>query len=272
MAVVVFDEFDRAGKQPSELGDLRTVRLDAPGELLDAGYRLLEHVFDPAVLDAKSTYVELLSPGGLQLDGFKLLCLAGLFECDGANVMAGMAAGNLMWIDRETRTLQLAIGNIATSPGLKAAGFRGVGSTLLAAAFDFAQAEASSQGGEVAYSVAEAEPESLGFWTKRGYLWPRGVEYLQPPLEFEEDGRRIYDEVPETLLVRPLGASDPQSIDADVLRKIVLGIYRNWAIETNRSLLSAEAIAAAEAYVMNDVFPKVDATIPRHGRVPLTNP
>jgi hypothetical protein len=272
MADFLIDDCLSANDLPLSVRELKLLRLETPGPMLDAGYELLTRAFDPAVVDSKDTYEELLSKDGLRLDGFPLICMAAYFARGRDRLLAGHLAGNLMWIDREKRLLQLAIGNIATSPALLQRNVRGVGTALWQAAIATAKEEAIKPSGRLAYSVAEAEADSLGFWRKRGYLQPAGVCYLQPPLEFDEHGERIHDEVPETFLIRPLGNSNVQSIDAGTLRQMVLAIYRNWCLETNRGTLSPAALKTAEAYVMKRVFPKVDTTIAKTGEIPLLVP
>jgi hypothetical protein len=168
--------------------------------------------------------------------------------------------------------LQLAIGNVASSPALRQRKFKGVGTSVLNFAVECGQVAAASKAGELAYIVAEAESESLGFWRKLGFLWPEAVRYLQPPLEFDDRGIAILREVPETLLVRPLNAQRSDIIECDVVRKIVRSIYRNWCIETNRRKLLPHALAAAERYVWEHVFSQTNATIPQAGFVRLMPP
>src|SRR4029079_11028980 len=105
----------------------------------------------------------------------------------------------------------------------------------------------------VHYSTSEAEPESLQFWAKMGYRWPEGVNYLQPPLEFDDDGNPVYEEVSETLLIYPLKA-DSASIDVSDLRDIIKTIYWNWGIRPSLRKLNADALASATRYVMEKVF------------------
>jgi ribosomal protein S18 acetylase RimI-like enzyme len=268
---ILFDDFRGTSAPKPEIGALKLVRVDAPGARLDAAYDLLTRVFDLAVIDTKETYVNLLSPDRLCLDGFSAICVAAYFEHDRHELLAGFLSSNLMWIDRSTGFVQLAIGNIATSPALRDIGLRGVGNALWHAAIAFGESEATTQQGVLAYSVAEAEPESLGFWKKLGYLYPHGVDYWQPPLEFRENGEKVRDEVKETLLIRPLTGQSHDSVDAHVLRQMILAIYRNWCIETNRPRLSKVALDNAERYVMKKVFTEVNKTIPQNGKIRLVD-
>ena len=192
---------------------------------MDASYELLARVFDPAVVDSKETYVDLLSPGGLCLDGFPVICVAAYFDYEGYELLAGFLSSNLMWIDPAAELLQLAIGNIATSPRLRKMGIRGVGTAVWNEAIEVASVTARSCSAELAYSIAEAEADSLGFWRKLGYLWPNGLKYLQPPLAFDAAGKPIHVEVPETFLVCPLGNRRHDNIETGVLQQMILARY-----------------------------------------------
>jgi hypothetical protein len=272
VACILFDDYVQREKSNPELGTLSLVRLREANGMLDVCYELFRRVFNPAVLDSKSTYLDLLSPDGLRLDGFAPICVAAYFQLGGVKVVVGFLASNVMWIDQEQKLLQLAIGNVASSPALRQTGFKGVGTSVLNFAVECGQGEAAMKTGELAYMVAEAESESLGFWRNLGFLWPDGVRYMQPPLEFDDRGVANLKEVPETLLVRPLNSRKSDLIECDIVRKIVLSIYRNWCIETNRRKLSPPALAAAESYVLEHVFSQTNATIPKAGFVRLRPP
>lgn len=268
---ILFDDLLDAPRFIPDVRALKVERIDEPGTRLDVAYNLLARVFDPAVLDSKQTYLEQLSSGGLCLDGFPLICVAALFEHGSEEILAGFLSSNLMWIDRSKGLLQLAIGNIGTSPKLIETGFRGVGTALLNSAIELGKSFASSCSAELSYSVAEAELASLGFWKKRGYLWPEGLKYLQPPLEFDASGDPIHEEVPETFLCLPLAKQSSDTIETSVLRQMIQSIYRNWCIEKNRAELSPDALRRAEKYVLDRVFNQVVGTIGNQQTLRLVN-
>jgi hypothetical protein len=157
----------------------------------------------------------------------------------------------------------LAVGNIVTSPYMRKLGVRGIGTALSDAAARIAAEKCKERGGKLIYSVAEAEPESLGFWRKRGFLWPQGVQYLQPSLEFDEAGSPVHKEMPETLLLAP-------TVEPEVLRDVIRTIYENWCLSAHRSTLPSEAMRRAESYVMEQVFDEVNKTIPNES-IPLVD-
>jgi hypothetical protein len=270
MSVVLFDDIPHHLAFTPDIGALKIARIEGPGRRLDAAYELLARVFDPAVLDSKDTYVDLLSPGGLQLDGFPIICVAAYFEHGGQELIVGVSASNLMWIDRSAGMLQLAIGNIATSPQLHAMKFRGIGTALLERSIEVANSLANRHSADLAYSVAEAEANSRRFWRKSDYFFVEGLQYLQPPLEFDSSGNPIHDAVPETFMVRPLSAHSREYIRVEVIRQMIVAIYRNWCIETNRHRLSHIALQKAETFVLQEVFNRVSGTLPVCGTARLT--
>lgn len=259
MRSILFDEY-QLPFDPAATG-LEVSRLSEIGPRLDVAYGLLRQVFDEVIVEPKRTYLEMLVPDGLAPDGFRALCTVAAFPAGDAELIAGFLSANLMGIDRSRKSALLAIGNIATSPALRRQGFKGVGTALCRAAVEFAQREVADRQSELAYLACDAEVASIEFWRKLDYLQPLGLQYLQPPLEFDADGRPIHPEVPETLLVCPQGKRSRQSIDAMLLRDMIRAMYRNWSLETNRSRLSTSAFRAAESYVMERVFPRVAETI-----------
>lgn len=105
---------------------------------------------------------------------------------------------------------------------------------------------------------------------KLGYRWPEGVKYFQPPLEFDDRGDPVYEEVPETLVLHPLN-SKANSIDARELRDIVRSIYWNWCIRPSEGKLGDAAMTRATQYVMQRVFARTAATIAEHGSIRLVD-
>ena len=69
MADFLIDDCFSTNDLPLDVRELKLVRLETPGPMLDVGYELLTRAFDPAVVDSKDTYEELLSMDGLRLDG-----------------------------------------------------------------------------------------------------------------------------------------------------------------------------------------------------------
>jgi hypothetical protein len=264
MAIRLIDESTASASLG--IADLKIEPVVQRGPLLDVSYNLLERVFDPSVIDPIEFYYEELA-GQEGADSVPIF-LAAYFQDGADKLVAGFNSSTLMRLQRHPDVFMLAVGNVATSPRLKEAGFRGVGTTLLNAAVEMTAAKAQELGGRLRFSITEAEPASLGFWRKRGFRWPKGIRYLQPPLDFHDDGSPVYPEVAETLLVAP--CDEMQSIDPAVLRDAITTIYENWSLKLHRATLAPEAMRKAEAYVMTNVFGQVDATI-AHESIPLVD-
>ena len=177
-------------------------------------------------------------------------------------LIAGFLSSDVMWLDHPTGAAILAIGNIGTSPLLKGDGLRGVGTALLERAIAIAQEELSQDGKELLCVATEAEPASLGFWKKRGFLWAQGCHYLQPPLEWDDEGAPVHEEVPETLLMAPVQMS-ADSAAPSLVRSIIVAIYDNWCLRVWRGHLLPAGMARAQEYVMGRVLGKVMATMPK---------
>jgi hypothetical protein len=243
-------------------------RVDAADELLDASHELLMQVFDPSVVDPKSVFVDAVTDRTGVFRDFSPQFFAGVFVHGGHEWLAGFISSDLMRMSESSSKIQLAIGNIATCSRLREIGMRGVGSALWRAAVQSATETTRRESLDLAYSTAEAEPASLPFWAKLGYLWPQGVKYFQPPLEFDEHGVPEYEEVPETLLIHPLGGS-ARAIDARELRDMITAIYWNWGVRPSIRALNDAALLRAKEYAMGRVLGKTFSSLPHTGPVPL---
>jgi hypothetical protein len=267
MGVRLLDDSANIDVQRLRIDDLIIRRVDAVGELLDASHKLLKSVFDTAVIDGKDVYIDAINDDSGTFRDFPPIFLASVFHQKGNDFVAGFISADIMLLGGSTKT-QLAIGNIATAPRLRELQFRGVGSKLWHAAFLAAEEEVQRANKRLDFSSSEAESASLPFWAKLGYRWPKGIKYFQPPLEFDDRGDPVYEEVAETLLIHPLkGASD--SIDAGDLRELIKSIYWNWGIRPSLRKLNPEALAAATKYVMELTFARTMASIPVRGSIPL---
>lgn len=75
--------------------------------------------------------------------------------------------------------------------------------------------------------VCESEKRSLGFWDKKGFLWPVGSSYFQPPIAFDNStGKGLYNEVRETLDIKPRNGK--KTMRRELLTDIVRTIYYYW--------------------------------------------
>jgi hypothetical protein len=257
--------------------ELRFKVVAEPDSWLTVCYDLLSSQFGPEVLDPLPSYADGLVMDRLGSHPFPFLLMAAYFEDSGKARVAGVVSGSVMRIERRgakrggraAPEFFFAIGNQATSPVLRSAGIKGVGTRLWRRAVAQAGSIAKGLHGRLAYSFLEAENDSVGFWDRMGYRWPKDVSYWQPPLEWDENGDFLHPEVPEIPMLKPLGVADKRAIDRRLLYDIIATVYRNWALAGHREVLSAEAMQRAEAYVMGSLLGRVDTRMPRTPRIPL---
>jgi hypothetical protein len=252
-------------------GDLHVRQVHESDAWLCAAYEILAAQFDSRELDPLERYVEWLQ---LHRDGkhpFPPLMLTAYFQESGCAYLAGVISGNLMPVLAHVNPLPslarppfiYAVGHQVTSSAVRRYGFKGVGRTLWQASIEVARGVAEDSGGSLLYSVLESQPDSTGYWTKLGYLWPKGVTYWQPPLSFDPDGFPTSPEVPEVLMVRPdSSAVSKTHIDKQFLENIISCLYHNWSLHKYRGVLRDDAIRRAEDYVMATVFGRVCRSMP----------
>lgn len=244
---------------------------------LRVAYELLLTEFDSSVLDPYERYVEWLSLNKQEKHTFPYLMMVAFLRDGTTAHLLGVISGNVMCIRDDgangssvpEKTCFFAIGHQITSPVIRDAGIKGVGSRLWNTSHDIARTWARDLGGVLRYSVGEAENNSLGYLTKMGCLWPQGVTYWQPPLEFNSDGVFVHPEVPEILVFLPLEGSPPDKISRSLLREIIATIYMNWSLNKYRQKLTPEAMKRAEDYVMGDLFGRVCRRMPDNDPIRL---
>ncbi len=248
------------------LGDLRAANvvvepLQRPGQMLNCGYALFERIFDPAVLDPMNVYAGRMSEKAAAARDFLPCFMIAYIDRGDHRLVAGFLSADVMWLSEPADGAILAIGNIGTSPELKNRGMRGVGSKLLGESIAMARREVAADGRRLLCVATEAEPASLGFWKKQGFLRPEGCNYLQPPLEWDDAGNPVYEEVPETLLLAPVDMPKAWA-EPSTVKGIILAIYDNWCLRVWRDTLPAASLHRAEEYVMGRVLGKVMSTMP----------
>ena len=253
-------------------GDLRIEAIVAAGELLDVSYQLLAEVFAADVLPSLAFFLSSLSDASQRDPDSRLVFLAATIRLGDERIVVACSSSHLLRLDAHRELAMLAVGNIATSPHLQTLGVRGAGSRLLVASGEAAAVAARELGATLAYAVAEAETRSLGFWQKQGFRWPEGLRYWQPPLEFAATGAPVHPEVAETLVVRPYPPAPADAIDGAIVADVVRTIYEQWSLRRQRAILAPAALARAEAYVMETVFAKTAASLPRAGGMRLVEP
>jgi len=244
---------------------------------LDTAYSLLADQFQPDVLDPLERYVEWLELNRVGKHRFPFLMMVSYYRVQSRAVLMGVLSGNIMKVERYVGPNPgaaddlyiFAIGHQVTDPALRKRDVKGIGTKLWKSAISEATTWIQELDGRFCYSVLEAENDSVGFWTKLGYLWPKGVRYWQPPLEFDETGHYLRPEVPEILMLRPMDPAFEGMVDQEFLQNIIATMYLNWSLEKYRRILSADAMRKAEQHVMGKLFRRVCSKIPPTGPLSL---
>lgn len=244
---------------------------------LEAGYHLLKSEFDESVLDPYERYVEWIDLNQKGKNSFPFLMMIAYVE-DGNNmVVVGVISGNIMkieeYVGRNSNSLTssfiFAIGHQLTSKFLRGRALPGLGTNLWKSALNQASHWVEKLSGKLYYSMLEAETDSIGFWSKMGYKWAKGVSYWQPPLEFDSEGHYINAEVPEILMLLPLNEQNKDSISQNLLKNIIATVYLNWSLHKYRSILDLTSMKRAEDYVMKDLFGRICKKMPSSEFIPL---
>jgi hypothetical protein len=236
-----------------KIGALHILPITKPDMLAELGCILLRRTFKPEVLGAiEQEFANAFKEKGNDRTSLPIAMCAAV-EVGADFLFAGIVVGEVMLLSADAA--MFAIGYLATNPLLKKLSFRGVGSALLQEASTASAAVAHEIGRSIVYDITEAEPASLGFWKKQGFLWPEGSVYFQPPIKFNENGERLFDEVSETLLLRKY-SGERNKIASKELSDTVSVLYDNWFIPSPQASCSAAAHQKIHDYVMADVFGK----------------
>ncbi len=263
---------------PPDLVDRLEFRVIAdPGEWLNTAYQLLAEQFEPDVLDPLDRYVGWLELNKAKQNKFPYLLVAAYCNVQGSAILLGVISGNIMKVEEyigpntsDGNDLYVfAIGHQVTELALRKTGVKGIGARLWKSATDEANTWINNLGGRFCYSVLEAEDDSIGFWSKLGYLWPKDVLYWQPPLEFDDSGQYKYPEVPEHLMLGPMEPAFETAIPKTFLQNIIATMYLNWSLDKYRDTLSPDAMRKAEGYVMGKLFRTIYANMPDVDPIPL---
>jgi GNAT superfamily N-acetyltransferase len=252
----------------ADYGRARVVSIESPGELFDAGYELLERVFEPEVLDSKQCYPDRFEQQA-NLASQSCPCLvAALVEAEGQILIAGISSSHVLALPHAYSASFVAIANVAISEACRG---KGIGAMLLHATRERALQLCAEQQRALDCIVLESEVRSLRFWRKMGFRWPKGMVYFQPPLEWNADGSPVHSEVRETFLIAPLGVPAPTHIEATKLLDIVSTLYENWSIRDIRGVSTPDAVSLAEAYLEAHVSAPVRASL-KTEQVELVDP
>jgi hypothetical protein len=252
------------------IGQLEYQLVTKPNDWLEVAYDVLRHSFDETTLDPLDRYVEWLQLMSRGEHPFPFLLIVAYIRYGVQANVVGVISGNIMKIVQYDGSDEqsgndwyiYAIGHQVTEPAAKQIPMRGIGTRLSTVAVETASQWIKDRKGKFLCSVLEAEPDSIGFWTKVGYRWPEAVRYWQPPLQFHPDGQYIFPEVPTILLLKPIEAQNHDAIRTVQLKNIIATIFLNWSLHKYRKVLSSNAMHRAETYVMGQLYKRIVNTIP----------
>jgi hypothetical protein len=244
---------------------------------LDTSYEFLRRHFGREVLDPPERFRDWLDMNRRGVHPFPFILQTAYVVRERRAWVLGVIAGNLMRVEPSRpdaaksalRAYVFAIGNQLTEPLARAAGVKGVGTRLWRRAVAEARSITAGLGGRLEYSFLEAENDSVGFWDRMGYRWPRGVTYWQPPLEFDEQGQYVHPEVPEIAMFKPLDVSARRTIGREVIQDVFASVWENWVLHEYRATLSPQAMERAERYVMGTLLDRVESLMPRTPQIGL---
>lgn len=294
----LLDELRTTYRQALHPTDFILRHIRQANEAFEQCYELMRLTFQPAELNPRAGYVRRFAtqagvPAAQARVPFVMIGrfwrVSGLQRYDSAGRLvhfsfdpllvteqiASVIAGNYMTLSPQGPESDPgagigAIGHLATREHLRRTG--GHGGTLVAAFEREIEALAAARGETTRLLVLEAEPDAMAFWARQGYRWPIGSRYAQPPLDFDPaTGQRLYDEVPELLMVKNPHDPAATSVDAQLLRHAVHTLYEHWCLARVRAFAPAAA-ARAEHDVWN-IFAAFEASLPADtASVPLGDP
>ena len=292
---VLRDTLRATYRQAARPTDFVTRHISRADETFEQCYELLRLTFQPAELSPREGYVRHLTapasvpPAHLRVPYLmmgRFWRVAGPQRYDAAGRLvrfgfdplmvteqvASVISGNFMTLvpPAAPRVGIGAIGHLATREQLRRRG--GHGGTLVAQFERAMEALAAARGEKLSLLVLEAEPDAMAFWARQGYRWPVGSRYAQPPLDWDPaTGERLYDEVPELLMVKNPHDPAAATIDAQLLRHVVRTLYESWCLARTRTF-APEAAARAAEYV-EGVYAAFEASLPAGAvSIPLGEP
>jgi hypothetical protein len=244
-------------------------------------YELLRQTFSEAELSPEWEWTEQLRGSAEREDDCPPIMLSRSFQVSGRHVydrggrltsfgfdpltvtdgIVSVVSGSYMSLAQVGRPgLGIGVmGYLATRERFRGGG--GHGSALVRAFEERAAALASGRGERLLLIALEAATGSTGFWAKRGFRWPEGTQYFQPPLEYDPvTGAPRHREVPELLMVKLRDQPDAQVIETALLRDVVQTVFRNWYSAWPASF-TPQATEQATAYVWQHVFPRFTVSL-----------
>ncbi len=267
-------------------------RIIKPDARFQATYALLAYSFDEAERDPYDRFLTMLANTAscandhpiIMMDRYAQIPGVQRYDNDGVlrhfsynpaattELTVSLVSGNYMSLMRASSLRESigAIGHLVTRLHFRRG--QGHGSRMLQAFEDEVAAEARRRGETLKLVALEAEPDSVGFWYKQGYRWVKDTTYAQPPLDFDPvTGVPIHPEVPETLMVKLIGAPEATSIDTTLIKDTVKMMYENWCIE-KAAEFGPIVTNVARDYVFGKVYRAFLDSLPNADTVALVPP
>ena len=278
----LLEEDDLATLPSSSLKSLDFYVVMAADNWLDTSYQLLTQEFSADLLDPHERYVNWLDLNRQGKHKFPFLLIAAFIRHNEKALVVGVLEGNIMpiadYLQHATPhypvpflqdgSYVFAVGHQVTSALLRSNNIKGVGTRLWNQGILSAKMWVQERGGVLRYAVLESVDASIGFWNRVGFRWPKGAPYCQPPLEFDDDGRPLYDSVEELLMFNPVEPTS-STVSRDLVLNVVATLYLNWSLDAYRDTLEPAAMKRAEDFVMGELFSRIVDTTPMQNEFDL---
>ncbi len=263
-----------AAYQPEQFETSRILELGLP---FDQCYALLNAIFSPDILESKEVFAQALtdpSSSGASntytligrfwtVSGTQIYDLSGQlvhFTYDPLTITTSVAAtisADYILLNATPHSGIGAVGQVASRATMRG---QGHGKQIVDVFETEMQRIAAARKEELKLLILEAEAGAREFWASRGYRWPAGVRYVQPPIRFNlVTGEPLAKPVPELLMVKPLVNGNDQEIDRQLLIDAVQSMYRQWYLPEADS---DAASARIESLVMGKLFSEFIASLP----------
>jgi hypothetical protein len=203
------------------------VRITGAGERFDQCYALLSTELGPEVLEPKKSLEEKLMaqarPGAEQ--NYVIIGRLGSGS-DRVHPPAAVVSGEYMPLENHPGSGMGAIGQAVTRAALRG---KGHGSSAMASFEAEVTAAAVARGEKVQLMILESKLQARDYWHRRGYRYPLGTDYWQPPMDYDKvTGKPLYPAMPELLMVKLSGAPNVTQIDRGLLVDAVGTLYHVW--------------------------------------------
>ena len=203
------------------------VRITRTGGRFDQCYALLSEELGPEVLEPKKSLEEKLMAQSLP-GAEQNYVMIGRFgsASDSVDPLAAVVSGEYMPLVNRPGSGMGAVGQAVTHQALRGKGHGTSALVLFEAAI---AAAAAARGEKLQMMILESKSQARNYWYQRGYCYPLGTEYWQPPVDYDkETGKPLYPAMPELLMVNVYGAANATSIDRSLLIDAVRTLYHVW--------------------------------------------